>query len=115
MSRFRLSAWWHIALLLAVAGCHREVPEDIPSADTRKITIADRFYDVVALNAQKALVCGYAGKILMTEDGGYTWQLISSGTDKALYAMHFADATRGLRKKRVGAEHVIGQKLPGGS
>jgi hypothetical protein len=27
----------------------------------------------------------------------------------------FADATRGLRKKRVGAEHVIGQKLPGGS
>jgi photosystem II stability/assembly factor-like uncharacterized protein len=97
MSRFRLSTWWQVAALLAVAagGCHHEVLEDLPPADARKITIADRFYDVVALDAKRTLVCGYAGKILMTEDAGYTWQIVPSGTDKALYSIRFPDATNG--------------------
>ena len=97
MSRVRLSTGWQvgIVLALALAGCHREVLEDIPSADSRKITIADRFYDVVALDAQKTLVCGYAGKILMTEDGGYTWKIVPSGTDKSLYSIRFPDPTHG--------------------
>lgn len=97
MTRFPLSTRWQMAmvLLLATAGCHRDVPPDIPSADTRKITIADRFYDVVALDAQKAIVCGYAGKILMTEDAGFNWTLVPSGTDRALYSLRFPDATHG--------------------
>jgi len=113
MSRFRLSTCWQVGavLLLAIAGCHREVPEDIPPADSRKITIADRFYDVVALNAKRTLVCGYAGKILMTEDSGYTWQLVPSGTDKALYSMNFPDATHGWI---VGQEGLILHTEDGG-
>jgi Photosynthesis system II assembly factor YCF48 len=95
MSRFRLSICWQVALVLTIAGCHREEPEDIPSADTRKITIADRFYDVVALDAKRIFVCGYAGKLLTTEDGGFNWQLVASGTDKALYAIRFPDPTHG--------------------
>ncbi len=113
MSRFGLFTSWRVAvtLALAVAGCHGGVPEDIPSADTRKITIADRFYDVVALDAKKAVVCGYAGKILMTEDAGYTWQIIPSGTDKALYSLHFADPTHGWI---VGQEGLILHSGDGG-
>jgi len=95
MHRFWLSACGVAALLIGGVGCHREAPEDIPSADTRKITIADRFYDVVALDEKKALVIGYAGKILMTEDAGYTWSLVPSGTDKALYSVRFPDAQHG--------------------
>jgi photosystem II stability/assembly factor-like uncharacterized protein len=95
MSRFRLSLWWRVALVFALAGCHGGVPEDIPAADTRKITIADRFFDVFALDKQRTVVCGYAGKILLTEDGGQTWQLVPSGTDKSLYSLHFADANNG--------------------
>jgi len=95
MSRFRLSTWVAVVLVLANAGCHPGEPPDIPSADTRKITIADRFYDVVALDEKVTLVCGYAGKILRTADAGFTWEIIPSGTDKALYSIRFPDATHG--------------------
>ncbi len=114
MSRCRLSTAWQVgvALVVAVAGCHREVPEDLPTADARKITIADRFYDVIAFDAKKTLVCGYAGKLLMTEDGGYTWKLVRSGTTKALYSMSFPDATHGWI---VGQEGVVLHTADGGS
>jgi photosystem II stability/assembly factor-like uncharacterized protein len=111
MNRFRLSALWQVTLVVLVASCHREAPEDIPSADTRKITIADRFYDVAALDKQRTVVCGYAGKILLTEDAGLTWQLIPSGTDKALYGMHFADASEGWI---VGQDGLILHSTDGG-
>jgi photosystem II stability/assembly factor-like uncharacterized protein len=88
-------AWLVAVLALGSVGCHHDVPEDIPSADTRKITIADRFYDVVALDEKQALVVGYAGKILRTDDAGYTWTLIDSGTDRALYGISFPDQTNG--------------------
>jgi photosystem II stability/assembly factor-like uncharacterized protein len=113
MSRYRLSTMWRVAVVLAVAitGCHHEVPEDIPSADSRKITIADRFYDVVAFDDKTTIVSGYAGKILRTEDGGYTWTLIPSGTDKALYAMRFVDRNKGWI---VGQEGLILHTEDGG-
>lgn len=113
MSRSRLSTAWQIAVVLALAavGCHREPPEDIPPADSRKITIADRFYDVVAFDEKTAIVCGYAGKILRTDDGGYTWTLIRSGTDRALYAMRFTDPQHGWI---VGQEGLVLHTEDGG-
>src|SRR4029079_18808111 len=113
MSRDRLSTVWRVAVVLAVAitGCHHDVPEDIPSADSRKITIADRFYDVVAFDDKTTIVSGYAGKILRTEDGGYTWTLIPSGSDKALYAMRFVDRNKGWI---VGQEGLILHTEDGG-
>jgi len=96
MVRFRLSMWHVVAVLaLAAPACHHDVPPDIPSADSRKITIADRFYDVVALDEKKAIVSGYAGKLLMTEDAGFNWEIVPSGTDKALYSIHFPSPTKG--------------------
>lgn len=95
MHRYGPMACVVAVLALMGVGCHRELPEDIPSADTRKITIADRFYDVVALDDKQAIVIGYAGKILRTDDAGYTWSLVNSGTDRALYSISFPDKSNG--------------------
>ena len=90
---------WRLQLLLlslslaAVAGCHREV-ENVP-LETRKISISDRFFDVEALSETKAIVVGYGGKILTTNDGGRSWEVLPSGTDEALYSVHFVDANDG--------------------
>jgi len=113
MVRFRLSTWWQVAAVVALLapGCHRDVPEDIPPADSRKITIADRFYDVVAFDEKKALVSGYAGKLLMTDDGGFNWTLIPSGTDKALYSIRFPTPDKGWI---VGQEGLILHSEDGG-
>jgi photosystem II stability/assembly factor-like uncharacterized protein len=94
MQRVRLSAWWLAAVSTAIVGCHREVIEDLPQFE-RKISIADRFYDVEALDAQTAIVVGYAGKILRTVDGGMTWEVMPSGVDKALYSVDFPDPQNG--------------------
>lgn len=94
MHRLRLSAWWLAAVSMVVVGCHNEAIDDLPQFD-RKISIADRFYDVEALDAQTALVVGYAGKILRTADGGMTWDVIPSGVDKALYGVDFTDPQNG--------------------
>jgi photosystem II stability/assembly factor-like uncharacterized protein len=75
------------------AGCHAEM-EDVPLVD-RKISIADKFYDVTALDADRAAVVGYAGKILMTDNGGRSWQVMPSGTDRALYSIQFVNADTG--------------------
>lgn len=111
MHRFGPLACWVAVWALTSVGCHNEVPEDIPSADTRKITIADRFYDVVALDDKQTIVIGYAGKILRTDDGGYTWSLVASGTDKALYGISFPDKTNGWI---VGQDGLILHSSDGG-
>jgi photosystem II stability/assembly factor-like uncharacterized protein len=82
-----------LAAILAAAGCHREV-QDVPLL-TRMIGISDKFYDVQAIDADHAVVVGYGGKILLTNDGGFTWTQAASGTDRALYRVHFVDAKSG--------------------
>lgn len=82
-----------LPLLCFVAACHQEV-KDVP-LHTRPIIVTDKFYDVKALSAEKAIVVGYAGKILLTTDGGKSWQIKPSGTDVALYNVRFADAQNG--------------------
>jgi len=90
---------WRLQVLLlslglaAVAGCHREI-ENVP-LETRKIAISDRFFDVEALSETRAIVVGYGGKILTTNDGGRSWEVLPSGTDGALYSVHFVDANDG--------------------
>jgi photosystem II stability/assembly factor-like uncharacterized protein len=57
----------------------------------RTIYTTDRFYDVQALNPDRAVVVGYSGKIVETTDGGRTWTGRPSGSDVALYSVHFVD------------------------
>jgi photosystem II stability/assembly factor-like uncharacterized protein len=74
--------------LLSAAGCHRDI-EMLPLAD-QKIYVSDKFFDVAVLSDKRAIVIGYGGKIIETEDGGFTWKQIDGGTDKALYSIDFA-------------------------
>lgn len=87
----------HRALLLAVpllvSACHGEV-EKTPLLE-RKIYLTDKFYDVQAISPERAIVVGYAGKVLDTRDGGRTWNVRPSGTDDALLAVHLVDGSAG--------------------
>ena len=89
---------WRLHVLMglavaALAACHAEV--DDVSLVERKISIADKFYDIKATSPDRAIVVGYGGKILLTENGGRSWEVIPSGTDRALYNIQFADAETG--------------------
>ncbi len=72
-----------------VAGCHGATEWE-PLTE-QKIYVADKFYDVSPRSEKEAIVLGYAGKILRTQDSGFTWELIDSGTDHALFSIDFAD------------------------
>jgi len=85
--------WWSIALLLAI-GCHREESYDLPLFE-RKISIADKFYDIHAFDEKRAIVVGYAGKVLATADGGNSWTVQPSNTQEAIYSVDFADDNHG--------------------
>lgn len=91
-----------LALLavLTTAGCHREL-EDVPLA-TQKVYVSDKFFDVAVMDEKRALVIGYGGKIIETTDGGFTWDQVPSGTEKALYSIDFAPG------KKVG--WIVGQE-----
>lgn len=73
---------------LGLLGCHHEV-EMTPLIE-RTIYVTDRFYDVAALSKDRAIVVGYAGKIITTSDGGMNWTVVPSGVDQALYGVYFA-------------------------
>ena len=81
------------AVLCGIVGCHPE--ESVPPLPTRLISIADKFFDVQAIDADHAVVVGYGGKILTTADGGFTWVQAKSGTTGALYKVQFTDANNG--------------------
>ena len=82
-----------LGLCSLVSACHEEI-QDVPLSN-RLITISDKFYDVAALSPEKAVVVGYGGKILVTTDGGKSWQVKPSGTELALYNVKFPDEQNG--------------------
>lgn len=82
-----------LGLLSFVSACHEEI-KDVPLSNSL-ITIRDKFYDVAPLSPEKAVVVGYGGKILVTTDGGKSWQSKPSGTELALYNVKFTDAQNG--------------------
>lgn len=90
---------WRIQMLVGVAlfviaGCHSDEISDVPLVE-RKISIADKFYDVKSIAPERAIVVGYGGKILKTENSGRSWDLVPSGTDRALYNIQFVDGEHG--------------------
>jgi len=90
----RRSSMLATAAFLAVAvGCHHE-PDMTPLIE-RTIYTTDRFYDVQSLSKDKAVVVGYGGKVLLTGNGGRTWEAVDSGVDDALFSVHFADEQLG--------------------
>lgn len=87
-------------LLLSLAACHGEV-EMTPLID-RKIYLTDKFYDVQPISPEKAIIVGYGGKILLTNDAGRTWEVAQSNTDGAIYKLAMTDASNGWAVGQAG-------------
>jgi photosystem II stability/assembly factor-like uncharacterized protein len=111
MQGLRLSVFWRVAALAVLFGCHRAGEEGLDTLVERKISIADKFFDVQAISAERAIVVGYGGKILLTENGGTSWERIPSGVDKALYNVKFVDDRNGWIS---GQEGIILHSKDGG-
>ncbi|TET38757.1 MAG: hypothetical protein E3J72_02030 [Planctomycetota bacterium] len=56
---------------------------------------AGYFFGVTAVDADRAWICGQAGTIANTVDGGATWTMQESGVSKSLLGIDFIDANRG--------------------
>ncbi|MFQ5478067.1 MAG: YCF48-related protein [Candidatus Binatia bacterium] len=97
-------------ILLVMAGCHGE--QEFEPLNTQKIYVSDKFFDVAVLDADRAIIVGYGGKILFTENFGSTWELIDSGTHATLYSIGFADDKHGWI---TGQEGTILRTEDGGS
>ena len=54
------------------------------------------FQGVYFLNEKKGWIVGSRGSILATQDGGESWQKVSSGTDDTIRDVHFFDEQNGL-------------------
>jgi photosystem II stability/assembly factor-like uncharacterized protein len=76
------------ALLTTVIGCHGE--HEWPPLSEQKIYVADKFFDVAVLDEKSAIVIGYGGKMISTENAGFAWELVDTGTSKSLYSIDFA-------------------------
>ena len=64
-----------------------------------------------ALDSQTAWAVGSRGILLVTSDGGATWQHQPSGTFQALSAIHFVDRLNGWA---VGRGNTILKTIDGG-
>ena len=82
-----------VMLMLSVAACHREVA--MPPLPDRNITVTDRFFDVWPTSATRAFIVGARGKVLLTEDGGRTFERIDIGTDGGVFGIRMADDQNG--------------------
>jgi photosystem II stability/assembly factor-like uncharacterized protein len=100
-----------VAALLATAGCHRS--GDYEPMTEQKIYVSDRYFDVYIKDAKEALIIGYGGKVLHTTDGGFTFGIIETGTDKALYSIDFAEGDK--VGWMVGEEGLILKTTDGGA
>ncbi|MBY0279389.1 hypothetical protein K2Z84_28975 [Candidatus Binatia bacterium] len=98
MTRLRLLSLG--ALLLSAAACHQEV-DQTPLID-RKIYLTDKFYDVKTIGKDKAIVVGYGGKIIVTNDGGRNWEVAKTDTDSAVYNVAMVDEQNGWAVGQAG-------------
>ncbi len=80
-------------LALVGFGCHRTVP--VPPLPERNITTSDNFFDVWPIDAERALIAGTRGKVLLTEDAGRSFRRIDIGTDLAVFGIQMIDRENG--------------------
>lgn len=97
-----------LGLGVTLGACHSQV-ENVPLSD-QNIYFSDKFYDVKALSPTRALIVGYGGKMLATDDGGTSFARIDGGTDLALYKI----AAVGNRLWVVGQKGLILHSADGG-
>jgi photosystem II stability/assembly factor-like uncharacterized protein len=89
----RLGGWVVLVVATLCAGCASD--DEAQALPPAAISALDGFYDVRAISAQHVIVVGYAGKVVLTTDGGATWSQRPSGTGRALFAVDFVDTADG--------------------
>jgi len=82
-----------VGLVLAVVGCHN--PDFSPLHGEGDIAIYDDLFAVSTPDGQHAVAVGFFGTAYVTDDGGESWTLQETGTQKSLYDVSMADARRG--------------------
>ena len=78
---------------LFVVGCEGH-SEWAPLA-SQQIYVSDKFYDIAPLSANRAIVVGYGGKMLVTKDAGISWQKVDIGSRQSIFSIDFVDDSTG--------------------
>jgi photosystem II stability/assembly factor-like uncharacterized protein len=99
------------ALMTSSIGCHGGEHEWPPLSE-QKIYVADKFFDIAVLDEKRAIVIGYGGKMIATDNAGFAWEQIDVGTHKSLYSIDFAEG--GQVGWVVGEEGLILRTTDGG-
>jgi len=88
---------WGLGLVsgLMALGCGHELAEQAHF-------VPDDLYSATAVGPDHLWAAGYFGAIYRTSDAGDTWQKLSSGTQKSIYAISFADKKNGWAVGRRG-------------
>jgi len=82
-----------VGLALTFAGCH--VPDFTPLHGAGEIAIYDDLFAVSAPDPNHVVAVGFFGSAYVSTDGGGTWSLEPTGTQKSLYDVSMADDRRG--------------------
>src|SRR5260221_14065970 len=81
-------------LALATAACHREVA--VPAMPLHNIRFTDKFFDVWPTSPTPAFIVGDRGKVLLTEDGGKTFQRINIGVNLGILGIPMTNDQNGF-------------------
>ncbi len=81
-----------VVVLTVLAGCHGE--QEWEPLTEQKIYVSDRFFDVAITGPKSAYVVGYRGKMIHTDDAGFSWSHVDLPTDRSLFSIGFADDGR---------------------
>ena len=109
-SSVRLARIALAGLSLTLAGCAHS-PEAATDVSHKVIEGRDAFYDGARVGEKTIIVVGKHGKILRTDDQGESWVIVSSGVDRPLFSVAFADAMHGAI---VGASGAYLESADGG-
>jgi len=80
-------------IVLATVGCH--VPDFSPLYGEEEIAIFDDLFSISTPDGEHVVAVGFFGAAYVSNDGGETWSLHETGTQKSLYDVSMADARRG--------------------
>src|SRR5882757_9220909 len=83
-----------IVVGLTTAACHREVA--VPPMPVHNIRFTDKFFDVWPTSPTRAFIVGDRGKVLLTEDGGKTFQRINIGVNLGIFGIQMTDDQNGF-------------------
>lgn len=78
-----------VVVLTVLAGCHGE--QEWEPLTEQKVYVSDRFFDVSVTGPKSAYVIGYRGKMIYTDDTGFTWSHVELPTDRSLFSIDFAE------------------------